>query len=226
MSREIILDTETTGLDPHSGDRIVEIGCVEVVNYIPTGKHFHQYVNPERDMPAAAQAVHGLTSEFLKDKPLFAEICADFLDFIGDSPLVIHNAEFDMKFINHHIGEMGFGAITGPRIVDTLRIARQKFPGAPASLDALCKRFNVDLSGRALHGALLDSNLLAQVYIELIGGKQAGFNLAAASSTGGTGTIERIFRAPRPIAQPNDDELSAHTDMLKQIKNPLWGSGS
>ncbi|TAH35767.1 MAG: DNA polymerase III subunit epsilon [Alphaproteobacteria bacterium] len=225
MSREIILDTETTGLDPFTGDRIVEIGCVEVINYIPTGKHFHQYINPERDMPPGAQAVHGLTSEFLKDKPVFAEICGDFLEFIGDAPLVIHNAEFDMKFINHHIGEMGFGAITGPRIIDTLKMARQKFPGAPASLDALCKRFNIDLSGRSLHGALLDSNLLAQVYIELIGGKQAGFDLLASSAGGAAGTIERIFRAPRDFP-PSDEELSAHSDMLQKIKNPLWGSGS
>lgn len=226
MKREIILDTETTGLDPFSGDRVVEIGAVELINHIPTGRHYHQYINPERDMPPGAQAVHGLSSEFLRDKPVFAEICGDFMDFIGDSTLVIHNADFDMKFVNHHIKDLGFAAISMARVIDTLKMARQKFPGAPASLDALCKRFNVDLSGRTLHGALLDSNLLAQVYLELIGGRQADLGLLASAAAGGGGdTAVRQFRAPRPHA-PNDAELESHADMLRQIKNPLWGSGS
>jgi len=224
--REIILDTETTGMNPETGDRVVEIGCVELFNHIPTGKHYHQYINPERDMPAGAQAVHGLSAEFLSKYPTFGEIVSDFVDFIGDAPLVIHNADFDMKFINHHLGQFGFAALSMGRVIDTLKMARQKFPGAPASLDALCKRFNVDLSGRTLHGALLDCQLLAAVYVELIGGRQAGLNLttaATAAASGGGTAGGRVYRAPRPHA-PSAEEESAHKSMVQSIKNAIWSS--
>lgn len=223
MKREIVLDTETTGLDPFSGHRVVEIGCVELINYIPTGKHFHQYINPERDMPPEAQAVHGLSAEFLSKHPTFGEIVSEFMDFIGDSQLVIHNAEFDMKFINFELKKFGFADMPMTRATDTVRIARTKFPGSPASLDALCKRFNIDLSGRKLHGALLDANLLASVYLELVGGRQADLGLLSAAGGDTAGAVERIFRAARPFAVSADEE-DAHRDMIKQLKNPLWGN--
>ncbi|MDP9128564.1 MAG: DNA polymerase III subunit epsilon, partial [Pseudomonadota bacterium] len=159
--REIVFDTETTGFDPLNGDRVVEIGCVELFNHLPTGKHYHTYLNPERSMPAAAAAVHGLRDDFLEKQPLFAEVVTDFLEFIGDAPLVIHNAAFDMGFINSELVRVGFPVLKAERAVDTVSMARQKYPGAPASLDALCKRFGVDLSARDLHGALLDARLLA-----------------------------------------------------------------
>ncbi|MEK9725249.1 MAG: DNA polymerase III subunit epsilon, partial [Rhodospirillaceae bacterium] len=176
--REIVLDTETTGLDPKSGHRIVEIGCIEIVNQVPTGETFHQYVNPERDMPDGAFQVHGLSEEFLSDKPVFAKIAADFLAFVGDSNLVIHNAAFDMGFINAELEATGREPLAMERAIDTVSMARRKFPGAPASLDALCKRFQIDNSNRQLHGALLDAGLLAEVYLELIGGRQRGLGLA------------------------------------------------
>ena len=169
MTREIILDTETTGLDPASGHRLVEVGCVEMVNGSRTGQFYHCYLNPERDMPPDAERIHGLKIEFLQNKPFFRDICADFLAFLGDSPLVIHNAEFDLKFINHEIARLGHAPIPYSRATDTVKIARAKFPGAPANLDALCKRFEIDLSSRTKHGALLDAELLAEVYIELMG---------------------------------------------------------
>jgi len=189
--REIVLDTETTGMDPFEGDRIVEIGCVELENHLPTGNHYHVYINPERDVPAEVVAVHGLTEEFLKDKPVFAEVYPDFLEFIGDAKLVIHNAAFDMKFINHHLTEMGAAAIPSPRVIDSLTMARQKFPGSPASLDALCKRFQVDNSSRTLHGALLDSEILAEVYLELLGGRQTGLILGD-NDTGNQNQMEGV----------------------------------
>ena len=223
--REIVLDTETTGMDPFAGDRIVEIGCVELVNHIATGNHYHVYINPERDVPAEVVAVHGLTEEFLRDKPTFAEIYADFLDFIGDAKLVIHNAEFDMKFINHHLTEMGAAAIPSPRVIDSLIMARQKFPGSPANLDALCKRFAIDNSNRTLHGALLDSELLAEVYLELLGGRQTGLALASDDKkqhqdedVSHTKTVReaRVFPIP-------EDELQAHAAMVKQLGDQaLW----
>jgi len=224
--REIVLDTETTGMDPFEGDRIVEIGCVELINHIPTGNHYHVYINPERDVPAEVVAVHGLTEQFLKDKPTFAEVYTDFLEFIGDAKLVIHNAEFDMKFINHHVTEMGAAAIPSTRVTDSLIMARQKFPGSPANLDALCKRFNIDNSNRTLHGALLDSELLAEVYLELLGGRQTGLELSddgpSASDNNGVGAIKKQKREPRVFDIPQD-ELTAHTEMVKQLgKNTLW----
>jgi DNA polymerase-3 subunit epsilon len=216
--REIVLDTETTGMDPVDGDRLVEIGCLELVNHLPTGRTYHQYINPERDMPAEAVAVHGLTSAFLSDKPTFGEIVGDFLDFIGDdSTLVIHNAAFDMKFLNAELKQFGFPSIEWKRVIDTLDMARRKFPGSPANLDALCRRFNIDNSNRTLHGALLDSELLAEVYMELMGGRQHGLGIMSASS--GTKdhektiTVERPYRAPRPHAA-SPEEIEEHSKIF------------
>jgi DNA polymerase III subunit epsilon len=178
-SRQIIVDTETTGLDPIDGHRIVEIGCIEVANYLPTGAYYHVYINPERSMPITAYNVHGLSDEFLADKPRFSEIAGEFLDFIKDAPLVIHNAIFDMKFINFELAQAQLDPIPDNRSIDTLYLARQKFPGAPNSLDALCRRFEIDATGRQKHGALIDAELLAEVYLELEGGRQQGFELKA-----------------------------------------------
>lgn len=225
--REIVLDTETTGMDPAEGDKLVEIGCVELENHIPTGRTYHQYINPERDVPAEAVAVHGLTAEKLKNEPTFGEIVGDFLDFLGDdSKLVIHNAEFDMKFINAELKTFGFPSVDNKRVVDTLMIARKKFPGSPANLDALCRRFNIDNSNRTLHGALLDSELLAEVYLELLGGRQRGLGIDAEkrqSSSAGAKQIkiERPFREPRTFSVP-EEELAAHEQMLGEIKDPVW----
>lgn len=221
--REIIFDTETTGLDPLQGHRIVEIGCVELHNHVPTGRTFHSYLNPERDMPVEASLVHGLTEEFLAKQPLFAEVADKFLEFIGDAPLVAHNAMFDLGFINAELKRHGFSILPDSRIVDTLGIARKMFPGAPASLDALCKRFAVDISNRQLHGALLDARLLADVYLELRGGRQPDLAIATIV-TEETIEIEarkREFRAPRPHA-PSEDELKAHEAFLGLLKEPLW----
>lgn len=231
--REIVLDTETTGMDPLTGDRLVEIGCVEIENYLPTGQHFHVYINPERDVPAEASAVHGLTESFLKDKPTFGEIVGDFIDFIGpDCKLVIHNAEFDVKFLNAELKMFGFPSLDSRRIVDTLKIARQKFPGSPANLDALCRRFGVDNTGRTFHGALLDAELLAEVYLELMGGRQRGLEILSAPSPAlsspsepeqkGQGTqTERPFRPARSFPL-TEEEQSAHEDMVGRIKEALW----
>ena len=219
--REIVLDTETTGLDPLTGDRIVEIGCVELINHIPTGGHFHRYLNPERAMAEAAFQVHGLSDAFLADKPRFAEIVDDFLDFIGDAPLIIHNAEFDMRFINAELSRLQVAALPPSRAIDTLRMARQRFPGAQASLDALCRRFGIDNSKRDKHGALLDADLLAAVYLELIGGRQPGLVLGVeVSST--VIEVQRVARPPRPHAA-SAEELAAHRAFLdKAVKNALW----
>lgn len=227
--REIVLDTETTGLDPVQGHRIIEIGCVELVNHIPTGRTWQKYLNPERDVPPEVVAVHGLSAAFLADKPTFAEVFAEFLDFIEhDSRLVIHNASFDMKFLNAELKTVGHPGLSNKRVVDTLLIAREKFPGAPASLDALCKRFDVDNTGRNFHGALLDSLLLADVYLALMGGRQTGLALGDMSGAPGLpfggrrGTpLERPFRAPRPHA-PSEEELTAHAALLDRLTNPLW----
>ena len=173
MVREIVFDTETTGLSPEKGDRLVEIGAVELINHLPTGKTYHQYINPERDVPEEVVAVHGLTEEFLKDYPVFADIAADFIEFVGDDGiLVAHNATFDMNFINYELKKIGREEYSFDRVIDTLEIARKMFPGAKNNLDALCKRFGVDNSSRTLHGALLDADLLAQVYLELLGGDE------------------------------------------------------
>lgn len=222
MTREIVLDTETTGMDPFTGDRIVEIGCVELINHLPTGNHYHVYINPERDVPAEVVAVHGLTNEFLSDKQVFAEVYNDFLDFIGDGRLVIHNAEFDMKFINHHLQEMGAAAIGKDRVLDTVMMARRKFPGSPANLDALCKRFGIDNSNRTLHGALLDSELLAEVYLELLGGRQTGLSFAAdnkAENTNADQTNSFSARSKKPVREARvfeipQQELDAHAQMV------------
>lgn len=227
MKREIILDTETTGLDPNTGHRIAEIGCVEVVGALRTGKYFHCYLNPERDMPEEAYRVHGLSNEFLKDKPVFAEKVDEFLEFIGDSNLVIHNAAFDMKFINFELSRLGFKPIPMERTLDTVMVARKKFPGSPASLDALCKRFEIDLSGREKHGALLDAELLADVYLELLGGRQVALGLEtqaeAAASAAVASSQNKILREPRPFS-PSEEELAAHAEFLRHIKNPIWNA--
>lgn len=222
--REIVLDTETTGFEPSEGHRLVEIGCVELVNHLPTGRTFHEYLNPERDVPPDAARIHGLTTEFLQDKPLFTEKVGDFMDFIGDAKLVIHNAEFDMKFINAELKGAGFPSLSMKRVVDTLMMARTKYPGQPANLDALCRRFKIDNSSRTFHGALLDSELLAEVYLELLGGRQHGLGLgatAAASSAQLNATIKRQERPKRDFP-PSADELKAHADFIEGIKDNLW----
>lgn len=224
--REIVLDTETTGLSPKAGHRIVEIGCVELLNHVPTGAHYHAYINPERDMPDEAFRVHGLSDAFLADQPLFAAVVGDFLDFIIDAPLVIHNAEFDMGFINAELTLLGFPALPMTRSVDTVRLARSKFPGAQASLDALCRRFGIDNSARTKHGALLDAELLAEVYLELIGGRQPGFGLAddrKAAGPADTAPAERTARPPRPHA-PDAGELAAHREFIARLQNSIWDS--
>ncbi len=225
--REIILDTETTGLDPTKGDRVVEIGCVEVVGLVPTGRTFHQYINPERSMPAEAAAVHGLTESFLADKPVFMDIAEAFIEFIGDARLVAHNAPFDIRFLNSELTRLGYAALEMSRVVDTVVVARRMFPGSPASLDALCRRFNIDNSNRTMHGALLDAQLLADVYMELSGGRQPDLVLDAAPQ-GEVGTIgadgkmiERKLRPARTFA-PTETELAAHAEFIKGLKDPLW----
>jgi DNA polymerase III subunit epsilon len=224
--REIVFDTETTGLDPVSGDRIVEIGCVEMLNRAETGRHFHAYFNPGRPMPPGAEAVHGLTDVFLSDKPTFAERVEDLLEFIDDSPLVAHNASFDFGFLNHELGLCGRGVLCTSRMVDTLTLARSRHPGAKHSLDALCTRFGVDRSHRVKHGALLDAQLLAQVYIELTGGRQIGLGLVEETSASeiapaaGTVTI-REPRVPRPH-HAAIEELERHRAFISKLVNPLW----
>ncbi len=231
--REIVFDTETTGLDPKTGDRMVEIGCVELLNRVPTGATYHAYYNPERDMPAAAEAVHGLSSAFLAEKPLFRDTADEFLEFIGDAPLVAHNAGFDFGFINNELELIGREAVSLDRMVDTVAIARKKHPGAKLSLDALCTRYGVDRSHRVKHGALLDAELLAQVYVELTGGRQIGLELAADAAPeeqSEEGAIEAILprpegvrREPRPH-QASEEELARHKAFLEEIESPLWTS--
>ena len=215
--REIVLDTETTGFEPTEGHRIVEIGAVELFNHMPTGRTYHQYINPKRIMPKEAFEVHGLGDDFLRDKPLFPAIAQAFLDFIADAPLVIHNASFDMKFLNAELAMANLPALPAARAVDTLLIARKKFPGSPASLDALCRRFNIDNSMREKHGALLDSEILAEVYLELVGGRQPDFGLATAAQnnaaeTNAAGTAWRPRPRPAPLApRLTEAEFAAHT---------------
>ncbi|MEX0283843.1 MAG: DNA polymerase III subunit epsilon [Paracoccaceae bacterium] len=224
--REIVLDTETTGFDPESGDRIVEIGGVELHNHVVTGRTYHQYINPERDMPEEAFQVHGLSEEFLSDKPKFAEIGQAFLDFVGDAKLVIHNASFDMKFLNAELGWMGLRQLPMDQAIDTLAIARRRFPGSPASLDALCRRFGIDNSARTLHGALLDSEILADVYLELIGGRQPDLELSR-DPVGQTTQAGEIWK-PRPRSEPlpsrlTADEQDAHAGFVAKLgENALW----
>lgn len=216
--REIVLDTETTGLDPQAGHRIVEIACVELVHHVPTGREFHRYVNPGREVPIDALSVHGLTAEFLASHPPFAEVAGELLEFIGSDPLVIHNAEFDLSFLNTELARLEQPPIACTA-VDTLALARQRYPGAPASLDALCRRFDIDLSGRAEHGARIDCNLLAAVYLELIGGRQPGLDFVTPTMTGVAAV--RIARAPRPHLA-SVEELAAHQAMLGLLIAPLW----
>ena len=223
--REIVFDTETTGMDPADGDKLVEIGCIELENHMPTGRTYHQYINPEREVPAEAVAVHGLTQDKLKNEPTFGEIVGDFIDFIGtDAKLIAHNASFDVKFINAEFKTYGFPALDPKRIIDTLAIARKKFPGSPASLDALCRRFNIDNTSRTLHGALLDSELLAEVYLELLGGRQRGLGIEPErKKTEDTKivTAERTFREARTF-DVTTDEREAHDKMLDDLKDPIW----
>ncbi|HXZ00580.1 MAG TPA: DNA polymerase III subunit epsilon [Stellaceae bacterium] len=219
--REIVLDTETTGLDPADGHRIVELACIELFNHVPTGRAFHRYVNPEREVAADAVEVHGLTAEMLAQHPPFAVIAEEFLAFIGGDRLVIHNAEFDLRFLNAELKRLGRPALAG-EVEDTLLLARKRYPGAPASLDALCRRFAIDLTARAKHGARLDCELLAAVYLELIGGRQPGLDLAVAGVAGAAlDTLERPSRPPRPHA-PSAAESAAHAAMLAKLKEPLW----
>ena len=227
--REIVFDTETTGLSPAVGDRIVEIGCVELFNRVETGKTFHAYFNPDRPMPSEAEAVHGLTDRFLSDKPGFHERCEELLEFIGDSPMVAHNAAFDFGFINHELGQCGRPLVCASRMVCTLTLARQKFPGAKHSLDALCTRFGVDRSQRIKHGALLDAQLLAQVYVELTGGRQIGLTLVAelidgegvAPARDAAAPVTLTIRPPRPHG-PTEAELARHAAFLGRIADPIW----
>ena len=220
--REVVLDTETTGFDPHNGDRIVEIGCLELENHIPTGRSFQRYVNPERDMPVSAFEVHGLSEAFLSKHPVFADIVDSFLQFVGNSPLIIHNASFDLGFINAELEKLGRDEIPLDRAIDTVQIARSKFPGAQASLDALCRRFDIDLSGRSKHGALLDAELLASVYLELAGGRQPGFELAA-DKVQRTVEVEsdRQIRPARPH-KPSEAELEHHQSLVVKLHLPIW----
>ena len=225
--REIVFDTETTGLSPAGGDRMVEIGCIEMIGRVETGRHFHCYFNPERAMPSEAEAVHGLSDIFLSDKPAFADKVEDLLEFIGDAPLVAHNAGFDFGFLNHELERCGRPAVCLTRMVDTLVLARSRHPGAKHSLDALCTRYGVDRSQRVKHGALLDAQLLAQVYIELTGGRQIGLGLVAEMPASVTVSIEAVESAPRPVREPrphaaSSDELERHRAFVAKIASPLW----
>ena len=232
--RHLILDTETTGLSPQDGHRIIEIGAVEMINYSLTGERIHLYVNPEREIDAGAIEVHGITSEYLADKPKFSEIASEFLDFIGTDILVIHNAPFDVGFLNAELNRLAKPAISMDRVVDTLQLARQKFPGAQASLDALCRRFDIDNTHRDLHGALIDAHLLAEVFVELEGGKEPGFNLtyenersdiasqeADSDTLAGFHIIDRPIRPARPH-QPTQAELDAHNLMISALPSAIF----
>lgn len=232
--REVIFDTETTGLDPKTGDRMVEIGCVEMIDRVETGQSYHAYYNPERDMPAAAEAVHGLSADFLSGKPLFAKTCDELLEFLGDAPLVAHNASFDFGFLNNELTRAGREPISLDRMVDTVAIARKKHPGAKLSLDALCTRYGVDRSHRVKHGALLDAELLAQVYVELKGGRQIGLELASepapasaapsslAHAQQPTAVKPRASRRePRPHTA-SAEELARHEEFVAGLKEPIW----
>jgi DNA polymerase-3 subunit epsilon len=228
--REVIFDTETTGLDPHNGDRMVEIGCIEMVGRIATGRTFHAYFNPEREMPPEAEQVHGLTTAFLASKPTFAELADELLAFLGDAPLVAHNAGFDFAFLNAELERAGRAPIASERMIDTVALARRKHPGAKLSLDALCARYGIDRSHRVKHGALLDAELLAQVYVELTGGRQIGLGLVASESMveaasaalmSGTPQAARPVRPPRPHA-PSAEELARHRAFIAGIEGALW----
>lgn len=221
--REIVFDTETTGLDPREGHRVLEIACIELVHQIPTKAHFYSLVDPERDVPDEVVRIHGISADKLVGQPVFAEIVDKFLAFIGDSPLIAHNANFDMRFINAELARLKRPPLPMDRVIDTLPMAQRRHPGAPASLDALCKRFGVDNSGRTFHGALLDCELLAEVYIHLLGGRQVDLGLAgfAASADGRRARQERVFREPR-VFHASEAELKAHAAFVGTIKDALW----
>jgi DNA polymerase III subunit epsilon len=226
LVREVVLDTETTGLDPAQGDRIVELGAVELVNHLPTGRTFHAYLNPERDVPEEAFKVHGLSAEFLAEHPVFAETVDALLEFLQDSRLVIHNAAFDVRFLDAELARCGRPALAPDRAVDTLQLAQRRFPGQSNSLDALCRRFGVDNSGRELHGALLDCQLLAEVYLHLLGGRQTDLGLAAPvvqRATAGPGGVRREVRPPRPHA-PTAEELAAHAAFVAKLEDAVWNA--
>ena len=224
--REIVIDTETTGLNPEDGHRIVEIGCIELERGVPTGRSWHRYVNPERPMPSAAEEIHGIGDSFLSDKPLFTTVADELVAFLGDAPLVIHNAAFDLGFLNAELARSGRIALAPARVIDTVELARRKYPGLPASLDALCKRFSIDLAEREKHGALVDARLLAEVYLELTGGRQASLVLARMTST--TVTAQTVIasapllRTPRVI-YPSEAELAAHAALIAKLKDAIWG---
>ncbi|QKX02341.1 DNA polymerase III subunit epsilon [Wolbachia endosymbiont of Dirofilaria (Dirofilaria) immitis] len=221
--REIVLDTETTGLDIEFGHRIIEIGCIELINRVPTGKVFHQYLNPERNIPYHSFKIHGISEEFLEDKPLFSDIVLEFLDFISSDILIIHNAEFDIKFLNMELSKLNAGSISLNRVLDTLPLARKKFVGSPASLSALCKRFDISLGNRELHGALIDAQLLAKVYVELTGGLQT-FLFDNQYKQDNNSAI--IYHKVRDLAHRkhslSDEEVNEHRKLLDKINNPLW----
>jgi DNA polymerase-3 subunit epsilon len=229
--REIVFDTETTGLDPKTGDRMVEIGCIEMVNLVPTGATFHAYFNPERDMPAGAEAVHGLSAAFLSDKPLFAELADELLTFVGDAPLVAHNAGFDFGFLNNELELCAREPICTSRMVDTVALARKRHPGAKLSLDALCSRYGIDRSHRVKHGALLDAELLAQVYVELKGGRQIGLELAAERTLKVVSEVTEVVAVRQPTGPRREprrhsatpEELERHKAFVAKLDNPLWG---
>jgi DNA polymerase-3 subunit epsilon len=219
--REIVLDTETTGLDPDQGHRLVEIAAVELIDHLPSGQSFHRYLNPERDMPEEAFRVHGLSAQFLRDFPLFGEVVDELIEFLGDSRLVIHNAVFDLRFLNAELTAHGREALGPGRAIDTLQLAQRKFPGAANNLDALCRRFAVDNSARTRHGALLDCELLAEVYLHLIGGRQIGLSLAMPGQHRAAAAVVRPVRPPRPHA-PSAEELAAHAAFLAKLDDPIW----
>ena len=226
--REIVLDTETTGFEPHDGDRIVEIGAVELLNHLPTGKTYHQYINPKRNMPEGAFSIHGLSEEFLSDKPTFDLIAGELIDFVADSKLIIHNASFDMKFLNAELSWINYDLLPLSQAIDTLALARKKFPGSPASLDALCRRFSIDNSARTLHGALLDSEILAEIYLELVGGRQPDLVLSGSSTKKKNEDLnEASWRMPiRPNTLPQrltEKEQEAHKKFISEFgTEALW----
>ena len=220
--REVVLDTETTGLDPLAGHRVVEIGCIELFNHIATGNEYHTYLNPERDMPAEAEGVHGLSIGFLSDKALFAHVADDMLAFIGDAPIVAHNAGFDLAFVNAELRRVGRAILTADRAIDTVLLARRKFPGAQASLDALCRRFQIDTTERSKHGALLDAKLLAQVYLELVGGREPGLALANTDRADARANAANREVRPARAHAPSAQELAAHATFMATFKNPIW----
>jgi DNA polymerase-3 subunit epsilon len=228
MTRQVVLDTETTGLDPLLGDRVLEVAAIEIVNLVPTGRTFHRLIDPEREVPPEATRIHGFTTGMLRGKPRFAEVLDELLGFLGDSPIVAHNAPFDFGFLDAEFQRLGRPPLDRARMVDSLEIAKRRFPGLPNNLDALCRRFEIDNSMRTSHNALLDVQLLAQVYLELMGGRQPGLSLTAsigmpamAAGLDGAAAAAPVARTPRPIV-PSEAELAAHAAFLAKLKDPLW----